>query len=331
MAAFVSPGDTAIIAFKTVLLYEAGDGDGARALVDFERFLRSTRIAPPAGFDNLADFNAAIARFALQHPTLVQEPRNNAAKDGKHTAELLAGTKGPMAGLTQAIESAVLQYVQGLPQDLAHPFVVNRPAKWRLSAWAVVMEGRDTRCRTFIPRHGSAESTTPEFRQASRRRRRRMPDGSSSGSRCRSSAAQGDLIFASSDPKKGDAALSIILLSPHAAVPCPRDTHQLRIRYRARGIARQESVLMSRKSLIGLMTVVAAGIVAVTMAPAGHTADNAAAKVAADTVRSRGFPCTEAISAERHPDEEVWVLVCSDARYRVQFKGDMPAKVERLP
>jgi uncharacterized protein (TIGR02466 family) len=136
------PGDTAIIAFKTVLLYEAGDGDGARVLVDFDRFLKSTRIAPPAGFDNLADFNAAIARFALQHPTLVQEPRNNATKDGKHTADLLAVTKGPMAALAQAIETAVLQYLQGLPQDLAHPFAAHRPANWRLSAWAVVMEGQ---------------------------------------------------------------------------------------------------------------------------------------------------------------------------------------------
>jgi tetratricopeptide (TPR) repeat protein len=136
------PGDTAIIAFKTVLLYEAGDGDGARALVDFDRFLRSTRIAPPAGFDNIADFNAAIARFALQHPTLVQEPRNNATKDGKHTADLLTRPKGPMPGLVQAIESTLLQYLQGLPQDLAHPFAAQRPANWRLSAWAVVMEGQ---------------------------------------------------------------------------------------------------------------------------------------------------------------------------------------------
>ena len=70
---------------------------------------------------------------------------------------------------------------------------------------------------------------------------------------------------------------------------------------------------MSRQSLIGLMTLVAVGIVAVTLAPPGHAADNAAAKVAADTVRSQGFPCTEAISAGRDPkaskpDEEVWVF-----------------------
>ena len=195
-------GDTAIVAFKTVLLYEVGDGDGARVLVDFDQFLKSTRIAPPAGFDNLADFNAAIARFALQHPTLVQEPRNNATKDGKHTADLLAGPKGPMAALAQVIESAVLQYLQGLPQDFAHPFAAHRPASWRLSAWAVVMEGQGYQVPHIHPQAWLSESTTPEFRQASPRRTQSMPDGSSSASRCRSSAARGDLIFASSDPKR---------------------------------------------------------------------------------------------------------------------------------
>ncbi len=94
--------------------------------------------------------------------------------------------------------------------------------------------------------------------------------------------------------------------------------------------------MMPKQSLIGVMTLVTAGITAVIMAPPGNAADNEAAKVAADTVRSQGFPCTEAISAERDPkaskpDEEVWVLVCNDARYRVQFRGEMPAKIERLP
>lgn len=136
------PEDTAIIAFKAFLLHEAGDRDGARALVDFDRFLKSARIAPPPGFDSLAGFNAAIAQFALQHPTLVHEPRNNATKNGRHTADLGADPRGPMAALAQAIESAVLQYLRELPQDASHPFAAQRPAHWRLSAWAVVMEGR---------------------------------------------------------------------------------------------------------------------------------------------------------------------------------------------
>jgi tetratricopeptide (TPR) repeat protein len=136
------PGDTATIAFKAVLLRETGDEAGGRVLVDFDRFLRSRPIEPPAGFDSLAAFNAAIAQFARAHPTLVHEPRNNATRDGKHTGDLLAGPKGPIALLEQSIEGAVSRYLQELADDPSHPFVANRPKSWKLSAWAVVMEGQ---------------------------------------------------------------------------------------------------------------------------------------------------------------------------------------------
>jgi hypothetical protein len=63
--------------------------------------------------------------------------------------------------------------------------------------------------------------------------------------------------------------------------------------------------------------------------------ESEAARVTAAAVRDRGLPCTEPVSAQRdaaasRPDEVVWVLVCSDARYRVRFMGDRPAQIERL-
>lgn len=55
----------------------------------------------------------------------------------------------------------------------------------------------------------------------------------------------------------------------------------------------------------------------------------------ADAVRDRGFPCERALSSERdpaatRPDEAVWILTCSNARYRVRFPGDTAPQVERL-
>jgi hypothetical protein len=55
----------------------------------------------------------------------------------------------------------------------------------------------------------------------------------------------------------------------------------------------------------------------------------------ADTVRDRGFPCERPLSAERdparsRPDEAVWILRCSDGRYRVRYPGDTAPEVERL-
>jgi hypothetical protein len=55
----------------------------------------------------------------------------------------------------------------------------------------------------------------------------------------------------------------------------------------------------------------------------------------ADTVRDRGFRCERALSAERdqdqsRPDEAVWILRCSDGRYRVRYPGDTAPQVEPL-
>jgi hypothetical protein len=79
----------------------------------------------------------------------------------------------------------------------------------------------------------------------------------------------------------------------------------------------------------------AAAALAVTLVSASSLADDEAAKVTADKVRAQGFPCAEPVSAQRDPaaskpDEEVWILECHDARYRVRLMQDMPAKIERL-
>jgi len=136
------PGDTAILAFKAVMLRESGDAAGGAALVDYDRFLKSARIAVPAGFADLAAFNAAIAQFVLTHPTLAHEAQYHATKDGKHTGDLLLGPRGPIAALERAVDDAVSRYVAALADDATHPFAANRPRRWKLSMWAVVMEGQ---------------------------------------------------------------------------------------------------------------------------------------------------------------------------------------------
>ena len=55
----------------------------------------------------------------------------------------------------------------------------------------------------------------------------------------------------------------------------------------------------------------------------------------ADTVRDRGFACARAVSAAPdaaadRPDERVWILTCSNARYRVRYPGDTAPQVEKL-
>ncbi len=136
------PGNRRILSSKAVALNEAGDRDGARFLLDFDRFLRPTRIEFPAGFDGLADFNKALAHQVCTHPTLEFERAGHATRFGGHTGDLLIDAQGPVAALKELMEGGVEDYMRAMPEDKSHPFLASRPNRWKLTAWAVVMDTR---------------------------------------------------------------------------------------------------------------------------------------------------------------------------------------------
>ncbi|WP_271572198.1 hypothetical protein [Bradyrhizobium sp. CCBAU 11386] len=53
-------------------------------------------------------------------------------------------------------------------------------------------------------------------------------------------------------------------------------------------------------------------------------------------IRTQGFTCEKPLGAKKNarlsrPDRDVWVLKCSNARFRITRVPDMAAKVEPLP
>lgn len=135
------PGNTSVLAFKAIVLDELGEGDRARHLVDFERLVRPTQFMAAEGFGGLADFNAALARHILDHPSLTVAPASHATRLGKHSGELLVEPKGPMAVFEDMLRGAVEEYRAALTPDTSHPFLANGPASFGLSAWSIVLEG----------------------------------------------------------------------------------------------------------------------------------------------------------------------------------------------
>ncbi len=64
-------------------------------------------------------------------------------------------------------------------------------------------------------------------------------------------------------------------------------------------------------------------------------AEEQVAEIIAVHVRDQGHPCDKAETATRdekasRPDEEAWILHCSNAVYRVRLIPDMSAHIERL-
>ncbi len=136
------PGNRRMLSSKAVALNEAGDRDGARFLLDFDRFIRPTRIEVPAGFDGVADFNKALAHQVCNDPTLEFERTGHATRFGGHTGDLLLDAQGPVAALKELMEDGVEDYMRAMPDDESHPFLASRPDRWKLTAWAVVMDTR---------------------------------------------------------------------------------------------------------------------------------------------------------------------------------------------
>ena len=133
------PGQSGALAMKAVALWEAGEKEKARSLLDFNCLLRQERCAPPANFADMAAFNAALAAHVRDHPTLRAAPESYSMERGQSTGELLPG-RGVAAAFGALVAQAVDRYRDALPEDAHHPFLTNVPDQIRITAWGVILD-----------------------------------------------------------------------------------------------------------------------------------------------------------------------------------------------
>ena len=81
-------------------------------------------------------------------------------------------------------------------------------------------------------------------------------------------------------------------------------------------------------TVLGLLS---AGYIAIAAESPGQDSEN----VLAAQLRDQGYACDQPKSAEQdvqasRPDEEVWIVQCENARYRMRLHPDMAAEVDKL-
>ena len=81
-------------------------------------------------------------------------------------------------------------------------------------------------------------------------------------------------------------------------------------------------------TVLGLL---GAGFIAIAAESPGQDSEN----VLAAQLRDQGYACDQPKSAEQDvqaskPDEEVWIVQCENARYRMRLHPDMAAEVDKL-
>ncbi len=135
------PGDTAVLAAKSIALNEAGEKEQYDALVDLDLFVRPIAHEPPSGFKDIEAFNKALNDHVMKHPTLVTAPSSHTTMNGKQTGTINAGAKGPISALESLIGKAIDLYVEEVKDVTDHPIVAHRPKSYELSIWGTVLEG----------------------------------------------------------------------------------------------------------------------------------------------------------------------------------------------
>lgn len=92
-----------------------------------------------AGYATLEQFNAALTKHVLNHPTLNESPDSHATRDGQHSGELFVDPMGPVVVLRQLLQEQADAYLLAHQDGLGMP---ETKEEWRYTSWSVVM--RDT-------------------------------------------------------------------------------------------------------------------------------------------------------------------------------------------
>ncbi len=136
------PGNSLLLAMKSVAFSELGREDEAARLVDFDGLIGVMDLAAPEGYADMAAFNEALCAHSRAHPTLEYEPEGKSTMRGHQSTNLAEGDQGPVAPLLQMIEAAVGEYRAAHAIDPAHPFLAQRPDEWDIYIWATVLNSQ---------------------------------------------------------------------------------------------------------------------------------------------------------------------------------------------
>ncbi|MGD9869094.1 MAG: 2OG-Fe(II) oxygenase family protein [Hyphomicrobiales bacterium] len=136
------PADQKGLALKGVLLTALGREDEARALFDYDRFMRPMTVEPPQGYASLVEFNAAVIDHIRKRVKLEYNPYGVSTRGGYHSRNLLRDPHPTMQALRAMLQTVFSEYVAGLPQDDAHPFLRRKHSRVRLVAQAQLLESQ---------------------------------------------------------------------------------------------------------------------------------------------------------------------------------------------
>ena len=131
------PGDPEMLAYRAIVLTDMGRAAEAEGYLP-PNLIMGHRPLCPDGFASMAEFNRAMVRHILSHPSLVPSPPSHATVAGRHTGSLVCEPWGPMTHFKDMIAEAARVY-RRRHRNSPHPLFTRWSAEYPLPGWAVEM------------------------------------------------------------------------------------------------------------------------------------------------------------------------------------------------
>jgi Flp pilus assembly protein TadD len=132
-------GHSRLFAARALAQARSGDLDGARTTMGADRLFSASTLEPPSGWDNIGQFNAAVAEELLNHPELRYERIGSASELTWRVDSLIS----PAAPLTRLLLESIAQAIGTHIERTTvsdHPWSAGRPSQAMLRSWSVITE-----------------------------------------------------------------------------------------------------------------------------------------------------------------------------------------------
>ncbi len=132
-----SPADQQLIAYRATALRMLGDGEYTR-LYDYQRLVRVYEPSAPAGFADLAAFNAMFARELMALHRATHRPLAQSLRGGTQTERNLPRDHPVVAAFFAMIDAPIRDYIARLDISCDHPTDRRKSAGYRIAgSWSV--------------------------------------------------------------------------------------------------------------------------------------------------------------------------------------------------
>jgi Flp pilus assembly protein TadD len=133
--------DTIMLTSTVAAHYAAGNGAGARQLMDFDALVEWYPLTDFGPWQDMGRFNAALIEHLSSHATLSRDPGDKTTRGGFQTGELLDDSPGPVGLLAEFVRKSVGNYVGRINALGGNTFSAQPFRTQSVSAWGVLLDG----------------------------------------------------------------------------------------------------------------------------------------------------------------------------------------------